>query len=91
MTKVKIVAIEPRTELEPTGRLKKVYRIYYDIEGKIVDWVDIPEDNLEPDYVKSIIIEKAKKLGALLGLDVSKIEVVVSSEISGIPPLMRPM
>jgi len=85
--KVKIVAIEPRVELDVTGKFHKIYRIYYEIEGRLVDWIEVREEDLDPEKVKALIVEQAKKIGAILGLDVSKVEVEVAKEVSGVPPL----
>jgi len=85
--KVKIVAIEPITKLDVTGKFYKVYKIYYEIEGRIVDWIEVREEDLDPDRVKSMIVEHAKKIGAILGFDISKVEIEVAKEVSGVPPL----
>ena len=90
MVKVKIVAIEPFTRLDVTGQLRKFYRIYFVIDDRIPDWIVISETELDPESVMEEIKEIVKKIGALLKLDVSKIEIEVEKELRSVPPLMPP-
>lgn len=63
----KIKNIIPMVDIDERGRFVKIYRITYTIDNKYEDWVDVPADKYDPDYVKKLLDELEKKHKALLG------------------------
>ena len=76
MPKVKIHKEIPGMDIDETGRFVKVYRIEFVIDGKIQDWIDVPEDKFSDSYVAELIKQKVEVLQKLGVVPPGEIELV---------------
>ena len=69
MSEVKIIKREA-LERVVDGRLRKVYRIWFQLPDGTIDWIDVPEDQYDPNTVKSMIESLVAKHAAIKSLKI---------------------
>ena len=61
----KIVSIVPLVDITPQGKFVKFYRVRFTFND-IEDYVDVPEDKYNPEYVRKLVEERVRSHAELL-------------------------
>jgi len=66
MVRVRIGEARLRTVITPEGEFREVYEVSFTID-KVQYFVEIPKEKFDPDYVRKVVEEEARKIAAIAG------------------------
>jgi len=66
VVRVRIGEARLRTIITPEGEFKEVYEVSFTVD-KVEYFVEIPKEKFDPEYVRRVVEEEARKIAGIMG------------------------